>query len=420
MTGSLKSEKTYLPHLTGFRAIAAYLVLITHSIQAVFRVIAPRLYTICFANLGMSLFFVLSGFVITYTYYDRFSLTNATSEGTNYFSHWWKTTRNFAAARFARLYPLYIFCLIIEACLHTDIIRHSKFKIWASYLTLTQSWWHRELILFTGAWSISTECFFYVCFAIWMLIETRSKSRNFIRNASLSSMAGILVALSILFTERVNLTPILSAWVGDPHGVWSWWFGYVSPYVRIGEFIAGVCAARMYMTTRNTAYADSDRRSANWLCVASGLGIILFTGYNFYFGITSDTDNTWVTPDNLILFLSLNFGCAPFLAYIFYACSRYPNQLTRLFSIPFVVAGGEISYSLYLLQFGVIHYLVPTPPPAIQAIGVSGYFLCMLKVVLCIVITTIVSIITYRIIEVPSRIYLRKLLSSSRNSNWFK
>jgi peptidoglycan/LPS O-acetylase OafA/YrhL len=51
----------------------------------------------------MSLFFVLSGFVIQYNYGPRF-----TADGEA------KASRSFLLARFARLYPLYFFGLILS------------------------------------------------------------------------------------------------------------------------------------------------------------------------------------------------------------------------------------------------------------------------------------------------------------------
>jgi peptidoglycan/LPS O-acetylase OafA/YrhL len=88
-----------VPALTGLRAVAAYAVLIAHAIDrdfvfgttSRFHDPASRL-----AYFGMSLFFVLSGFVIQYNYGQSF-----VHDG------WGLAACRFYAARFARLYPLY-------------------------------------------------------------------------------------------------------------------------------------------------------------------------------------------------------------------------------------------------------------------------------------------------------------------------
>jgi peptidoglycan/LPS O-acetylase OafA/YrhL len=53
-----------LPGLIGVRAIAAWMIYFHHFQRPFPKVIADEL------NLGMPIFFVLSGFLITYRYYD--------------------------------------------------------------------------------------------------------------------------------------------------------------------------------------------------------------------------------------------------------------------------------------------------------------------------------------------------------------
>ena len=166
-------SKPLLSHLTGFRAIAAYLVLLGHSIDTAFNYNGNSYlhqYSASFAYLGMTLFFVLSGFVITYTYYDRFAADLSLKA-------WGKETYKFAVARFARLYPLYIFVMLFAqfwAALY--LYRYGNAKIILSHITLTQSWWNYQSFVFPPAWSISTECFFYLIFVVWMFFAARKKT----------------------------------------------------------------------------------------------------------------------------------------------------------------------------------------------------------------------------------------------------
>ena len=114
-------------------------------------------------GLGMTLFFVLSGFVIHYNYCRTIPKAGG--------------VRAFAVARFARLYPLYIALFIVDfsytglfergACGRAGEAGHSLAL--ANYLTLTQSWYYAvicksPLIYQYGpvavvTWSISVEAF---------------------------------------------------------------------------------------------------------------------------------------------------------------------------------------------------------------------------------------------------------------------
>src|SRR5579862_9913377 len=89
--------------LTGLRGVAAYSVLFAHAINSSFTydlsLVAP--FTGRLAYFGMSLFFVLSGFVIHYNYAKLIQSDGYIFGGYKFFT-----------ARIARLYPLYALVLI--------------------------------------------------------------------------------------------------------------------------------------------------------------------------------------------------------------------------------------------------------------------------------------------------------------------
>jgi peptidoglycan/LPS O-acetylase OafA/YrhL len=145
-----------IPSLTGLRFLAAFFVMYAHTTTMMG--VGPHSYLGIVANvsnLGMSLFFVLSGFVIQWNYGAM------TKDG-------WRGVYNFAVARFARLYPLYaLFLVAFIGVSPRGGEGHYMLSI-ATYLTLTQSWF--PVVLKSGetlsnaylanAWSISTELLF--------------------------------------------------------------------------------------------------------------------------------------------------------------------------------------------------------------------------------------------------------------------
>jgi peptidoglycan/LPS O-acetylase OafA/YrhL len=147
--------RAQLPALTGLRFFAALSILVAHACDGnggFQDYMGVRTYGVLLAMYGMPLFFVLSGFVVHYNYSSLFAhlpLRTAVAE--------------FAAARFARLFPLYI-CFLVVAVLadnffayaagRPDIIRDATIY----YPTLTQSWlfvvWDGALMAGTLFWSL--------------------------------------------------------------------------------------------------------------------------------------------------------------------------------------------------------------------------------------------------------------------------
>ena len=115
-----------LPSLTGLRFFAAFLILVGHGTPLMLKLTPnPQLVinvTNCFLEVGMELFFVLSGFVIHYNY----AAVGHHPQPRN--------IAKFYIARFARIYPLYILFLALQLVVHKD------FRAFLFYMGMTQSW----------------------------------------------------------------------------------------------------------------------------------------------------------------------------------------------------------------------------------------------------------------------------------------
>ncbi len=244
-----------IPALHGVRFIAVSCILLGHGVGWIMPATDNAFMNTWLAALtsyGMPLFFVLSGFVIYYNYSGMFC---------QYRLKW--ATASFLGARIARLYPLFICCVLLgfsiqEIFLWLDDYKF-EFAILAVHdLTLTQSWFavalFKKLLLEDGfgiGWSISTEFFFYIVyiFIAFTLVRLRTIRATLI--ASLFFVAAVhvflyaslrnLPAIDVFAARHLNMIDM------PAESSFTRWLFYYSPYVRIFEFILGCLAAHLFM-----------------------------------------------------------------------------------------------------------------------------------------------------------------------------
>ncbi len=283
---------------------------------------------------GVSFFFVLSGFILTYNYP---SLPDKAA-----IQHFW-------LARFARIWPLHaVTCLLWIAVLF-DFDRQQFFPgVWGliklgTNLLLLQAWvplkeWS---LSFNGvSWSLSAEAFFYLCFPLLIAAWRRHWHWLFATQALMILcflLAGNYFALSA--EDSYN-------------GVGLMGLVYFNPLVRLFEFTVGILVAKFVLAKR----ADTLTLTVSqWLvleiAVLASAVIGMLAAANFV-GIGQTIGNSFAyyfTREGLWLFWALLIGV--------FALSQGP--IARVLSARVPVFLGEISFALYLCHALLIHYLTP-------------------------------------------------------------
>lgn len=210
-----------LHSLTGLRFVAALGVFAFHSQSLLPRwpALAPLF---AGGQAGVSFFFVLSGFVLTWS---------AAGEHV--------AVRTFWRRRAARILPAYWVGWLIGIP-----VTWLAFGAWPSAAalvgtgTLSQSWFDDKSIYFgvNGVgWSLSCEVLFYALFPV-LLPVVRRLSRG-----GLMRVAGGCVAV-LLALDLVGLL-VAGAGAGDPAGSVFWWVS-ILPVSLLPEFVLGMAAAR--------------------------------------------------------------------------------------------------------------------------------------------------------------------------------
>jgi len=410
-----KNHPAEVPGLTGLRFFAAFSVLIAHG-AAVLMHGHERPGSIAYwltqaSGFGMTLFFVLSGFVIHYNY------AGPVTEG---------RFRGIAAylwARFARLYPLFLLTL-----LGYILASRKHFEFWTGnpeqfrdvlralpyFLLSVQSWCYvpiggTTLIYAIGGsssltWSISTEWFFYFLYplAAWLILRSRAP---WYTAAAMVSWCALWIAISTSLYDR---SAAINAWAVGHYGAiaemrqplddfaasesFVFWLSYFSPYLRMGEFVLGSLVAQLYLQLRKPA--DLENAIGTGLFVAAGASMIAITYLEY-------------APDvgmNVFRKMYMNFALAPSAALLVFSTARYHNVFSRLLtSRPFVVL-GDASYSIYLLHFMVLMLAFKLIGPTVHGDGFNTVAL-----ILCTVATLLISILLYSYYEAPARKWLRRL-----------
>lgn len=207
-----------LPSLTGLRFVAAIAVFGYHiHAHGVFA--DPTVRRVCeliftHAPAWMTFFFVLSGFVLTWTVRPT------------------DTVRSIWRKRAARIYPNHVVTWLLSVIALTYAGHTLSAGTVLPGLFLLQSWVPNPELFYGGnapAWSLSCEAAFYAAFPL--LVKMLGK----VSVGVLWPFAAALVAMIFLCSVAASA---MSPWVGA-------WFIGVFPLTRMLEFILGIVLARI-------------------------------------------------------------------------------------------------------------------------------------------------------------------------------
>jgi peptidoglycan/LPS O-acetylase OafA/YrhL len=395
--------------LDGLRFVAAFLVAGGHYTR--FEGGPPLSQIIdTLTGLGMTLFFVLSGFVIHYNY-------NATVVQPG-------GLRSFFAARFARLYPLYIVLFAFDFA-YTGLTHRSACEVigapgehWSAliyYLTLTQSWFYAVICQASLAyqygpvsavtWSISVEVFFYLVYiVVALLIARRRWSPRIVIGIAVAAYALTVVYFLLCGhyqddIDRVGAAmfgPTASTATGYDNSLLRWLF-YVNPAARLAEFLAGLAAAQLYLAPSQRTATLKPASASEYTLIAILAAILV---HLWLYGM--------IAPTNAFIGRTASPLYGPLVAVTMYLIARYDTPWSRLLSHPLPVQLGESSYSIYML-----HEIVPS---AFKRLGLMTTDVAAAWVTWmgALVLLALISRASYALFERPARQWLRALLAPRR------
>jgi peptidoglycan/LPS O-acetylase OafA/YrhL len=345
-----------IKELTSLRFFAAFTVVMFHMFFNEDQKSGMWNKLIADGHLGVDLFFTLSGFILTHVY-----LSEYTTQRFRFGAFLWK--------RFARIYPLHIFMVLIFLITYwvADLAGFTGARTGQSWSDLP---WHLLLLHAWGStdghswnfpsWSVSAEAFAYLIFPWVMSILLRFRPI-----VSLLASSGFFILLSLATASQgLTLTKMM----------------YNFGIVRIlGEFCIGVALYRVFITT-NFAHG----------LIRPAITVIL---------CSMAAASAAQVDERVIVFL---------LAMLILAVACLSRQ-TRggILRHPLLVYLGEISYATYMVHIIVIIIA----DSLISKLALSRWMVYIFS--LCLIYTS--SAILHHLVELPGRRFFRSILPRVRN-----
>ncbi|WP_340686938.1 acyltransferase [Amycolatopsis coloradensis] len=176
--------------------------------------------------IGLSFFFVLSGFVITWS----------AKPGTS--------ARAFIRRRLVKVFPNHLVMWAAVMLLFAGGV--VSWQVWLPNLFLVQSWFPTYTIsqsMNVPAWSLCAELLFYLSFPFLVKPLFRLSSRGLWIGA-----AAMVVGLGLYQLAVSTFIPGPAAGSGVPMSDTQYWLAYLFPVGRIFEFLLGMFLARIVIT----------------------------------------------------------------------------------------------------------------------------------------------------------------------------
>ncbi|WP_255978844.1 acyltransferase family protein [Streptomyces longispororuber] len=336
-----------LPSLTGLRFFAAFLVFLCHALSQFNPQTDSVSHDVAYFLLpagpvGVSFFFVLSGFVLTY----------AARPG--------DTVRRFWRRRVVKIYPSHVVTWsagLVLAWVTGAVVTTSTT---AAALLLVQAWWPDMILTATVnpiSWTLACELFFYLLFPfLYQGLRRLPRQR-------LWPAAGILVALVMAVPHLAKLLP------GEPMPLAGWtltqfWLVYTAPPVRLLEFALGIVLA---LLVREGMWPLLSVKLAAALCVA-GYAVAGITT------MVTELPHLWAMSSATVV---------PLAVLIATAARRDRENLPSLARRPRLVRLGELSFAFYLVHHMILTAFFAALPddvrpglPTLTGMAVVLFFVC--------------------------------------------
>jgi peptidoglycan/LPS O-acetylase OafA/YrhL len=293
-------KKNYFNEIDILRAFSVILIFLYHYDNKLFKL----------GYLGVDIFFVISGFVITLTLKDlkSFSLNDL---------------KNFYLRRIKRLYPALIFCVVLTTIFYLFFGflfqgNNIKDSIISSLLGYSNFFFHYQskdyfqqdfLNPFDHIWSLSVEIQFYILYSILLILIYKFFKKNLLYIFFILTFASFVYFISL----KDNLF-------------------FYNTAARFWEFGIGIIIFYLYKNNFN--------KKGFFYFILFYL-IVFLLSYDFI-----------INNQKLEI-----ISCLTLITFVIFSLRNISIKKFSLFKINFISYLGKISYSFYLFHFPVLYFL---------------------------------------------------------------
>jgi len=315
VSSHLETLPRRLDTLTSLRWFAAFIVFLFHMRSFAPLPFITPLFTV--GNYGVTFFFILSGFVLTYADSGR------------------QMTGTFYWRRFSRIWPATFVALLLALPVFYSFnpnpaqwwVNPVNVPVLLLSVPVIQGWWVDPQILFSGnpvAWSLTVEFFFYALFPLLILLMNRLRMRG------LLWLGVAVLTLAVIYQFGMWQVPGLGL------------SNIPQPVVHLGEFVLGIALAQAV----RLGYIS---RIPSWVSLSLTGVLMLAIGINTAYHRTGFVAQLFDRLSTPLIIAAFTFVIASV------AAREIRHGASVLTWRPLVIL-GEWSFAFYLVHSTVIYF----------------------------------------------------------------